>query len=92
MATKKELTTEELQAQYDAIGAELEARRKTEAEEREAKLAAEKESRYAEIQELERKIGRLKIAYIKDYGSYSTTRAYRSGNTSSLWDYFFDEV
>lgn len=81
---KKEFTIEELQAQWEALGAELEARKKAEAEEHEAKLAAEKEARRTEIEAVEQKLIELKTAYIKDYGSYHTTRSYDENTITSF--------
>ena len=92
MATKKELTIEELQAQYEAIGAEIQARKKAEAEEKAAKLAVEKDARYAEIQKVEKHLIELKSAYRKDYGNYNAVRTCHNENVLSLWDIFFDEV
>ena len=46
---KKELTTEELRAQVEALSAELHAREKAEKEARNAKLRDEREERYKEV-------------------------------------------
>ena len=86
---KKEFTIEELQAQYEALGIEIEARKKAEAEEREAKLAAEKEARRTEIETLEEKLIELREAYIKDYGSYHTTRSYDEDIIAPFLHWFF---
>ena len=54
-----------------------------------AKLEAEKEARKAEIDETENKLGALIRAYIKDYGSYNTTRTHDADGFSRLWHMIF---
>lgn len=80
MATKKEFTIEELEAQYkkteDAqkvLKAQIEQKKKEEKEIREAQLALEKESRKKEVDEAIAKCKVLIKAYMHDYGIYSYT-------------------
>ena len=71
MATKQNLTIEELKAQYKAMGEEIAKREKAEAEERKAKLKAERESRYNEVIDTYKKFEKLKSKFIDDYGSFT---------------------
>ena len=68
---KREYTIEELQAQYEALGAELEARKRAEAEERETKLRAEKDARYKEVIDAYENFEELRSKYVDDYGSFT---------------------
>lgn len=68
---KKELTIEELRAQWEALGAELEEREKAEAEERKAKLRAEKDARYKEVIHAYENFEELREKYVDDYGSFT---------------------
>ena len=54
-----------------------------------AKLEAEKEARKSEIEEAEKRLGTLIRAYIKDYGSYNTTRTRDADGLSRLWHMIF---
>ena len=87
---KKELTLEELKAQYNALGEKIAKQEKMEAEEREAKLKAEKDARKKEIESTEKKLNELISAYIKDYGSYSTSRFYdtKTNEIPNIWRMF----
>jgi len=91
MATKRELTIEELQAQYDAIKAELEARKKAEAEERNARLKAEREQRYMEVVRAYENFEELRSKFVEDYGyfTFETTGQTRNtiNRTPSIWDF-----
>ena len=89
MKDEKVLTIEELKAQYKALGEEIAQKEKAEAEEREAKLAAEKDARKAEIEALEKRLGELIKAWIKDYGPYNRTRTYSGDGLPYLWHLFF---
>ena len=71
MATKQNLTIEELKAQYKAMGEEIAKREKAEAEERNARLKAEKESRYNEVVDAYKKFEELKNKFLEDYGSFT---------------------
>ena len=81
---KEKLTIEELEAQYNAIGAELEARKQAEKEKKEAKLKAEKESRYKEIVDTYNKFIELKDNYLKDYGYFAFDMSNKN-NDSHSW-------
>ena len=89
MKDEKNLTIEELKAQYKALGEEIAQKEKAEAEERAAKLTAEKEARKAEIETVEKRLGELISAYIKDYGSYNRTRTHNDDGFPYLWHLFF---
>lgn len=93
---KNEKTLEQLQEEletakkaYEFIQKKFSEKEKEEREQAEAKLAAEKESRYAEIKKIEKKRSELIRAYIKDYGSYNTTRAHNEDGIPYLWHMFF---
>lgn len=80
MATKKELTIEELQQQreeakknFEHLNALIEQKKKEEAELREAKLAKEKEARKKEVDESIARTKKLIKEYINDYGIYAFT-------------------
>ena len=89
MKDEKVLTIEELKAKYKALGEEIAQKEKAEAEEREAKLTADKDARKAEIETLEKRLGELIRAWIKDYGSYNRTRTYGGDGFPYLWHIFF---
>lgn len=92
MKNEKELTLEELKAQYKALGEQIEKKAKAEEEERKARLVAEKAARKEELELARKTYNALLNAYIKDYGSYSTTRSYTTGNElPNLWRMFFEE-
>ncbi len=67
---KKDCTLEELKEQYEALGKQIKAKEQDE----KAKLAAEKETRKKFIELKEKELWELKKDFIKDYGSYNTTR------------------
>ena len=67
---KKELTIEELKAQYEALGEQIAKRQKEEEDRKKAKLALEKEARAKEIEETAQHYCELVKAYQKDYGYY----------------------
>lgn len=89
MKNEKVFTIEELKAQYEALGKKIAEKEKAEAEEREAKLTAEKEARKAEIETVEKRLGELISAYIKDYGSYNRTKTHNDDRFPYLWHLFF---
>ena len=68
---KKELTIEELRAQWEALGAELEEREKAEAEARREKLKAEKEARYKEVIGAYENFEELREKFVEDYGYFT---------------------
>ena len=78
-------TIEELQAQYDALGAELEARKKAAAEERNAKLRAEKDARYKEVIDAYEKFEKLRTAYVDDYGYFTFETNNKKGDSHSWY-------
>lgn len=82
----RELTIEELETKYKALGEELETRKRAEAEVREAKLRAEKDARYKEIVEAYKKADDLRDAFVEDYGYFTFGD---DGITFSLGDFFF---
>lgn len=94
---KKELTIEELEAQYKALGEQLTKRKKEEEDRKQAKLALEKDSRHKEIEEVAKHYCELVKAYQKDYGCYyycATETNSTHGNTdfdimSRLWNTIF---
>ena len=71
MATKQNLTIEELKAQYKAMGEEIAKREKAETEERNVRLKAERESRYNEVVDAYEKFEELKDKFVNDYGSFT---------------------
>lgn len=71
MATKQNLTIEELKAQYKAMGEEIAKREKAEAEERNAKLKAEREARYKEVVDTYKKFEKLRSEFVDDYGYFT---------------------
>ena len=85
MATKREFTIEELQAQYEALGAELEARKKAEAEERNAKFRAEMDERYKEVVDAYDRFEELRSKFVEDYG-YFTFTSKKNGCITHIWD------
>lgn len=82
---KKEYTIEELRAQWEALGAELEAREKTEAEERKAKLIAEKEARYKEVIHAYENFEELREKYVDDYGYFTFETKNKNGDVFDLF-------
>lgn len=84
---EKKLTIEELQAKYEALGAELEARKKAEAEARNAKLRAERETRYNEVVAAYKTFEDLRSKYVDDYGYFTfETRNDKNGSHSWFWN------
>ena len=80
MASKKELTIEELKVLYEnalkeskKLGEMLKKREKDEADRKAAQLALEKEKRGKAIEEAYDSYISLVKAYVKDYGSYKST-------------------
>lgn len=76
----KEKSIAELEQEFEnarealATARKIEAQKAAEeAERQKAALAAEKEKRYAEVEEARKHYENLFNAYLKDYGSYSTT-------------------
>lgn len=89
---KKELTVEELEAQYKALGEQIAKKKKDAEEKKRAQLALEKEARAKEIEEAEKRYCELVKAYRKDYGYYSVARTYSDEDFISLkhlWDTIF---
>lgn len=78
----KELTLEEMKKQYETLGKKIIQKEKAEAEERKAKLAAEKATRREEVRLAEKTYRELVSAFVKDYGSYSSTESYTSDGAS----------
>lgn len=91
---KKEFTIEELRAQWVALGAELEAREKAEAEAKKAKLKAEKEARFQEVIDAYKHADALRDAVVEDYGYFTfETKSEDSDAFDWLWRRFgFNEV
>ena len=87
---KRELTIEELEAQYKALGEQLSKKKKDEETKRKAQLALEKEVRKKEIEETEKRYCELIKAYRKDYGNYYIERTCNDGDDFNalkhLWD------
>lgn len=91
---KKELTIEELEAQYKALGEQIAKKKKDEEDKRKAKLALEKEARTREIEEAEKHYRELVKAYQKDYGYYYCSAARTCSDADfvslkHLWDTIF---
>lgn len=93
MATKKEYTIEELEAQYKmaeenqkALKNEIEKRKKEEAKLRDAKLAAEKDARKAEVDASIAHCKELIKKYMNDYGIYSFHTDDDSIFSSKFWN------
>ena len=74
----KELTLKEMKKNYEVLGKAIAQREKAEAEERKTKLAAEKTAREEEVRLAEKTYRELVSAFLKDYGSYSSTESYTS--------------
>lgn len=96
MENKNKMTLEELEKQYNEAAEKYESiskayavKKKEEDEKKREALAIEKEIRKKEIEEAEEHLCSLIAAYIKDYGSYSTTRSYHDGDFPYLWHWFF---
>jgi hypothetical protein len=82
MEKKKDFTIEELKKMYEdslkesnTLGEMLRQKEKDEEDRKKAQLALEKEARKKEVDEAFDTYNELLKAYIKDYGSYSTTYA-----------------
>jgi hypothetical protein len=82
---EQKFTIEELEAQYEALGAEIESRKKAYAEERNAKLRAEKEARYKGVIDAYENFEELRTKYVEDYGSF-TFKA--TSNLPHWWSMF----
>lgn len=78
----KELTLEEMKKKYEALGEEIAQKEKAEAEERKARLIAEKAARREEVRLAEKTYRELVSAFVKDYGSYSSTESYTSDDAN----------
>ena len=93
---KKELTIEELKAQYEALGEQIAKRQKEEEDRKKAKLALEKDSRHKEIEEVAKRYCELVKAYQKDYGRYyycAASNTYDNAGLdimSRLWNMIFE--
>ena len=85
----KELTLEEMKKKYETLGKEIAQKEKAEAEERKTKLAAEKATRREEVRLAEKRYRELVSAFVKDYGTYSSTESYETDNIPSLFRMFF---
>ena len=86
---KKEFTIEELRAQWEALGAELEARERAEAEAKKAKLKAEKEARYKEVIHAYENFEELREKFVEDYGYFTFETKSEDGDTFDwLWRRF----
>lgn len=92
---KKEFTIKELEKQYavmskkcKALDEQIKQKKQDEEDRRQAELAHNKEIRKKEVDDAYDNYSNLLRAYIKDYGSYSTTR---TDNTifPSFWHTFF---
>jgi hypothetical protein len=70
MENKIELTIEELEAQYKALGEEIKQKKQTAEEEKKKKLAEVKAARMSEIEAVGEKYVTLIEDFIHDYGSY----------------------
>lgn len=70
METKK-LTIEELKAQYEALGKQIQEQERAEKAAREAKLKAEMEDRYNEVIDAYKRFEKLRTAYVDDYGYFT---------------------
>lgn len=70
METKK-LTIEELKAQYEALGKQIQEQERAEKAAREAKLKAEMKDRYNEVIDAYKRFEKLRTAYVDDYGSFT---------------------
>lgn len=77
----EELTkqTEDAKKTFEALNEQLTKAKQEEADRRKAQLALEKETRKKEVEEAFDKYNQLLQDYIRDYGSYSTTRGSHDG-------------
>ena len=66
-----------------------EKKKKAEEQKKAEKLAAEKDARYEEIQATEKHLIELKKTYIRDYGSYYSTRSF---NLNDAFEFFHDFI
>lgn len=90
--SKRELTIEELEAQYDEIVKQrnklyetIKMKKKEEEERRVAQLALDKKKRKEEVDKVCEQFLKLRSAYMKDYGSYDYTT---DDGYTSLFDIF----
>ena len=95
---KEELTIEELERQREELLKQctdiddvLKKKKKEEKEKREAQLALKKETRKKEVDDAFDNYNKLLTAYIKDYGTYTTTTKSEDfhGFPNSFWHSFF---
>ena len=104
-SNKREMSIEELEKQckaasetFNALSEQLKKAKKEEEERKNAQLALNKEARKKEIEVKQKEIeikqnelSELIHAYLKDYGSYSTTRNYKQQDDNGfpyLWHWF----
>lgn len=80
MEDKRELTTEELEAQHKELikqskilEEQIKKQKQKEEDERQAKLAATQEERKKEVDDALKHYRKVFNSYIKDYGTYSLT-------------------
>ena len=66
----RELTLEELEAQYADLGEKIKQKKQDEADRIKAELTLQKESRRKEVDEALKKYNELLKAYLADYGTY----------------------
>jgi hypothetical protein len=96
MANKKEFTSEELakaceeaKKNFEKLNEQYLKAKREEEEEKAAQLALEKEARKKEVDEAYDKYLELLSAYVKDYGSYSTTAYSDDWFPNKFWRSFF---
>ena len=84
----RELTLEELEAQYADLGEKIKQKKQDEADRKKAELALAKEERKKEVDEAKERYYELLHAYLRDYHSYENF--YNSDNSplSKIFEFF----
>ena len=86
---KREMTLEELEAKYKALGEVITKKKAEEEKRKQEELARTKEVRRKEIEEKEKELCELKRNYIKDYGNYVSVRDADEHDFPYLYHLFF---
>lgn len=91
---KREMTLEELEAEYakkmakcENMRLQIEKKKQEEDDRKKAQLALDKDKRKKVIEEKEKELSGLIREYIKDYGSFNTH--YRSDDDKDVFSYLY---
>ena len=88
MYNEKELTIEELEAEYTHLGEKIKQRKQDEADRKRAELALAKETRKKELDEAKERYYELLHAYLRDYHSYENFYNSENSPLSKIFEYF----